>query len=140
MLLQYLAMREGEVVSRSEISKHLYGTDDEASSNVVDVYIGYLRNKIDKPFEKKLIHTRRGAGYQMSAADGRRMTSRIALAILLTTWIVLIIGETAAFYTARQSLLRLLDDSLITRATGALEMVVATQQKRRPTDDAGRSL
>jgi two-component system, OmpR family, copper resistance phosphate regulon response regulator CusR len=67
MLLQYLAMRQGEVVSRSEISRHLYGADDEASSNVVDVYIGYLRNKIDKPFEHKLIHTRRGAGYQMSA-------------------------------------------------------------------------
>jgi DNA-binding response OmpR family regulator len=67
-LLHYLAMREGEVVSRSEISKHLYGQDDEASSNVVDVYIGYLRNKIDKPYEKKLIHTRRGAGYQMSSA------------------------------------------------------------------------
>ena len=67
-LLHYLAMREGEVVSRSEISKHLYGQDDEASSNVVDVYIGYLRNKIDKPYDKKLIHTRRGAGYQMSVA------------------------------------------------------------------------
>ena len=68
MLLQYLAAREGQVVSRSEISKHLYGQDDEASSNVVDVYIGYLRNKIDKPYEKKLIHTRRGAGYQMSSS------------------------------------------------------------------------
>jgi DNA-binding response OmpR family regulator len=67
MLLHYLAAREGQVVSRSEISKHLYGQDDEASSNVVDVYIGYLRNKIDKPYDKKLIHTRRGAGYQMSA-------------------------------------------------------------------------
>jgi DNA-binding response OmpR family regulator len=70
MLLQYLAMRQGEVVSRSEISRHLYGADDEASSNVVDVYIGYLRNKIDKPFEHKLIHTRRGAGYQMTAVGG----------------------------------------------------------------------
>jgi DNA-binding response OmpR family regulator len=68
MLLQYLATREGQVVSRSDISKHLYGQDDEASSNVVDVYIGYLRNKIDKPYERKLIHTRRGAGYQMSAS------------------------------------------------------------------------
>ena len=67
-LLQYLATRQGEVVSRAEISRHLYGSDDDASSNVVDVYIGYLRSKIDKPFEKKLIHTRRGAGYQMSAA------------------------------------------------------------------------
>jgi len=56
MLLQYLATREGQVVSRSDISKHLYGQDDEASSNVVDVYIGYLRNKIDKPYDKKLIH------------------------------------------------------------------------------------
>jgi DNA-binding response OmpR family regulator len=72
MLLQYLAAREGQVVSRSEISKHLYGQDDEASSNVVDVYIGYLRNKIDKPFDKKLIHTRRGAGYQMSASEAER--------------------------------------------------------------------
>ena len=70
MLLHYLAQREGQVVSRSDISKHLYGQDDEASSNVVDVYIGYLRNKIDKPFDKKLIHTRRGAGYQMSASQG----------------------------------------------------------------------
>src|SRR2546421_2071816 len=68
MLLHYLAAREGQVVSRSEISRHLYGADDEASSNVVDVYIGYLRNKIDKPYETKLIHTRRGAGYQMSAS------------------------------------------------------------------------
>ncbi len=56
------------------------------------------------------------------------MTNRIALAILLTTWIVLIVGETAAFYTARQSLLRLLDDNLITRATGALEMEIASNR------------
>lgn len=69
MLLQYLAQRAGQVVSRSDISKHLYGEDDEASSNVVDVYIGYLRNKIDKPYETRLIHTRRGAGYQMSAEE-----------------------------------------------------------------------
>ncbi|HYO07937.1 MAG TPA: response regulator transcription factor [Tepidisphaeraceae bacterium] len=68
MLLQYLAARQGQVVSRSEISRHLYGQDDEASSNVVDVYIGYLRSKIDKPYDRKLIHTHRGAGYEISAA------------------------------------------------------------------------
>lgn len=50
------------------------------------------------------------------------MTTRITLAILLTTWVVLIIGETAAFYTARQSLLELFDDNLITRAAGTLEI------------------
>ena len=66
---QYLAAREGQVVSRSEISKHLYGQDDEASSNVVDVYIGYLRNKIDRDYPVKLIHTRRGLGYVLTASQ-----------------------------------------------------------------------
>jgi DNA-binding response OmpR family regulator len=66
-LLHYLAMRAGEVVSRTDIWEHLYDQDEELSSNVVDVYIGYLRNKIDKPFDVKLIHTRRGHGYMLAA-------------------------------------------------------------------------
>ena len=49
------------------------------------------------------------------------MTTRITLAILLTTWVILIVGETAAFLTARSSLLALLDDTLLTRATRILE-------------------
>jgi DNA-binding response OmpR family regulator len=67
MLLEYLANREGKIVTRAEICKHLYGQPDEVGSNVVDVYIGYLRNKIDKEFDLKLIHTRRGKGYMLSA-------------------------------------------------------------------------
>lgn len=66
-LLQYLAMRQGEVVSRTDIWEHLYDQEDENSSNVVDVYIGYLRNKIDKPFGTKSIQTRRGHGYVLAA-------------------------------------------------------------------------
>src|SRR5215218_10615675 len=62
-LLEYLAHREGQVVSRSDIWEHLYDQHDETTSNVVDVYIGYLRNKVDKEFPTKLIHTRRGQGY-----------------------------------------------------------------------------
>jgi DNA-binding response OmpR family regulator len=62
-LLEYLAHRQGQVVSRTDIWEHLYDQHDETISNVVDVYIGYLRNKIDKGFETKLIHTRRGQGY-----------------------------------------------------------------------------
>lgn len=65
-LLQYLAMRRGEVVSRTEVWEHLYDQDDQTSSNVVDVYIGYLRNKIDRPFDTNLIQTRRGLGYMLS--------------------------------------------------------------------------
>jgi DNA-binding response OmpR family regulator len=62
-LLEYLAHRQGQVVSRSDIWEHLYDQHDETTSNVVDVYIGYLRNKVDKEFPTKLIHTRRGQGY-----------------------------------------------------------------------------
>jgi two-component system copper resistance phosphate regulon response regulator CusR len=69
MLLEYLAAREGRVVTRADICKHLYGQSDDVGSNVVDVYIGYLRNKIDKGAELKLIHTRRGKGYVLSASD-----------------------------------------------------------------------
>ena len=62
-LLEYLAHRQGEVVSRTDIWEHLYDQHDETISNVVDVYIGYLRSKIDKAHDVKLIHTRRGQGY-----------------------------------------------------------------------------
>jgi DNA-binding response OmpR family regulator len=62
-LLEYLAHRQGQVVTRADIWEHLYDQHDETTSNVVDVYIGYLRGKIDKDFPTKLIHTRRGQGY-----------------------------------------------------------------------------
>jgi DNA-binding response OmpR family regulator len=68
-LLTYLAHRAGQVVSRADIWEHLYDSSDEVASNVVDVYIAYLRNKIDKGFDKKLIHTRHGQGYLLSAED-----------------------------------------------------------------------
>src|SRR4051794_738272 len=62
-LLQFLAFHRGRVVSRSMIWEHLYDEQDENTSNVVDVYIRYLRNKIDKGFEVPLIQTRWGEGY-----------------------------------------------------------------------------
>lgn len=62
-LLEFLAYRKGSVVSRTDIIEHIYNEDADMDSNVVDVYINYLRNKIDKEFSGKLIHTVRGAGY-----------------------------------------------------------------------------
>jgi DNA-binding response OmpR family regulator len=62
-LLEFLALRAGAVVSRPEIWEHLYSFESTAESNVVDVYIGYLRRKIEQPSLPKLIHTRRGQGY-----------------------------------------------------------------------------
>ncbi|MFQ5514927.1 MAG: heavy metal response regulator transcription factor [Myxococcota bacterium] len=62
-LLEYLARHSGEVVTRTMISEHVWDMNFDSFSNVIDVYIRYLRRKIDDPFEKKLIHTRRGMGY-----------------------------------------------------------------------------
>jgi DNA-binding response OmpR family regulator len=68
-LLHFLAYHRGKVVSRSMIWEHLYDEHDENTSNVVDVYIRYLRNKIDKGFEPPLIMTRWGEGYQLRGDD-----------------------------------------------------------------------
>jgi len=62
-LLEYLASRRGHVVTRAEIWDHVYDFSSEPSSNVVDVYVGYLRRKVDRGFATRLIHTRRGMGY-----------------------------------------------------------------------------
>jgi DNA-binding response OmpR family regulator len=69
-LLQFLAFHRGRVVSRTMIWEHLYNEDDESTSNVVDVYIRYLRNKIDKGFSPPLILTRRGEGYLLRGDAG----------------------------------------------------------------------
>jgi DNA-binding response OmpR family regulator len=62
-LLEYLAMRAGEVVSRTDIWEHVYEFNSTAESNVVDVYIGYLRKKLDRSEGPSLIRTIRGRGY-----------------------------------------------------------------------------
>jgi len=64
-LLEYLAMRAGEAVSRTDIWEHVYEFNSEADSNVVDVYIGYLRKKVERPDGPALIHTIRGVGYSL---------------------------------------------------------------------------
>lgn len=67
-LLEYLASRAGQTVSRAELWEHCYDFQAEAGSNVIDVYIGYLRRKIEKAGMPKLIHTRRGQGYVLEVA------------------------------------------------------------------------
>lgn len=62
-LLVYLLRNKGKVISRSEIEEKIWGTTFDRESNVVDVYINFLRKKIDKEFEPKLIHTLIGMGY-----------------------------------------------------------------------------
>jgi DNA-binding response OmpR family regulator len=67
-LLEYLALRAGEVVTRTDIWEHVYDFHSEATSNVVDVYIGHLRRKIDGPNEPSSIETLRGRGYLLRKA------------------------------------------------------------------------
>ena len=62
-LLEYLALNSGRVIGRTELTEHLYDTEFDLDSNVIDVYINYLRNKIDKGCDRQLIVTVRGAGY-----------------------------------------------------------------------------
>jgi heavy metal response regulator len=66
-LLEYLMRHPGRVLSRTQIAEHVWNFDFLSESNVVDVYIRYLRRKIDDGFERKLIKTVRGAGYLISA-------------------------------------------------------------------------
>jgi DNA-binding response OmpR family regulator len=68
-LLEFLAFHQGKVVTRPMIWEHLYDEEDENTSNVVDVYIRYLRNKIDKGFDQPLILTRWGEGYMLRSED-----------------------------------------------------------------------
>jgi two-component system, OmpR family, response regulator len=62
-VLEYLARRAGQVVSRSELLDHVWDRNYEGSTNIVDVYVGYLRRKLENPFGRPLIRTVRGAGY-----------------------------------------------------------------------------
>ena len=62
-LLEYLMRNAGTVVTRTMISEHVWDINFDSFTNVIDVYINYLRNKIDRGFKKELIHTIRGRGY-----------------------------------------------------------------------------
>lgn len=64
-ILEYMLRNRGVVLSRERIEQHVWNYDYEGGSNVVDVYIRYLRKKIDADFDKKLLHTVRGSGYTL---------------------------------------------------------------------------
>ena len=68
-LLEYMMRNAGRVLTRPMISEHVWDLDFDTFTNIIDVYISYLRNKIDKGSERNLIHTVRGAGYTLKAPD-----------------------------------------------------------------------
>jgi len=66
-LLEYLARRQGDVVGRADISEHVWEESYDPFSNLIEVYIQRLRRKIESPGNQRLLHTRRGEGYRLSA-------------------------------------------------------------------------
>jgi DNA-binding response OmpR family regulator len=69
-LLEFLARNENRVVGREQISEHVWDETFDPLSNVIDVYVKRLRAKLDHGHPRRLIHTRRGEGYMMSARSG----------------------------------------------------------------------
>jgi len=68
-LLEFFLRNPGRVLSRAVIAQHVWGVDFDTFTNVIDVYVNYLRRKIDAGFEPKLLHTVRGAGYVLKATE-----------------------------------------------------------------------
>ena len=68
-LLEFFLRQPGRVLSRALIAQHVWGVDFDTFTNVIDVYVNYLRKKIDADFEPKLLHTVRGVGYVMKAPE-----------------------------------------------------------------------
>src|SRR5262245_12574194 len=68
-LLEYFLRNVGRVLTRQMIAQHVWGLDFDAESNVIDVYVGYLRRKIAVDHERPLLHTVRGAGYVLQAEE-----------------------------------------------------------------------
>jgi DNA-binding response OmpR family regulator len=62
-LLEYMMRNSGQVLTKDNIISHVWDFDADVLPNTVEVYVGYLRNKIDKPFKRSLLHTNRGFGY-----------------------------------------------------------------------------
>jgi heavy metal response regulator len=64
-LLEYMVLNKNKVLSRTALTEHLYNQDFDLDSNVIDVFVNRIRNKIDRDYDIKLIHTVRGAGYML---------------------------------------------------------------------------
>jgi DNA-binding response OmpR family regulator len=69
-LLEFLMRRADQVVSKTEILEHVWDAADTTDPNAVEVYVGYLRRKIDAPFGRRAVETMRGAGYRLAGNGG----------------------------------------------------------------------
>jgi DNA-binding response OmpR family regulator len=75
-VLEFLMSRAGDVVTKADVLAHVWDFDFEGDPNIVEVYVRYLRRKVDEPFGRRSIQTIRGAGYRLGADDGEPITGR----------------------------------------------------------------
>jgi DNA-binding response OmpR family regulator len=69
-LLEFLLRRKGEVLPKREILDHVWDYDFEGDPNIVEVYVRHLREKLDRPFDRDMVRTVRGAGYRLESDGG----------------------------------------------------------------------
>jgi len=69
-VLEYLMRRKGQIVSKREVLDNVWDADFEGDSNIVEVYVRHLRNKLDRPFDRAAIETLRGSGYRLASNGG----------------------------------------------------------------------
>ena len=120
-LLEAFMRRPGEVLSRLELLEHAWDFGYENRSNVIDVYVRYLREKVDRPFGVESIETVRGAGYRLREDGGAtlsRVPVRIRLTLAFTAVMAVVLVAVGLFVYARvgSDLDAALDNSLRSRA------------------------
>ncbi len=71
-ILEYLLRNKGRLLTKGMIAEHVWDSSFDSFTNVIDVYINHLRNKIDRNFGRKLIHSVRGVGYRISANESEQ--------------------------------------------------------------------
>jgi two-component system OmpR family response regulator len=73
-LIEFLAAHPGQVLTRANLIEHVWDMNYTGSPNIVDVYVGQLRRKLEQPFGRPLIRTVRGAGFMLDAEESARAT------------------------------------------------------------------
>jgi two-component system, OmpR family, response regulator len=75
-LIEFLAAHQGEVLSRAHLIEHVWDMNYTGSTNIVDVYVGQLRRKLEQPFGRPLIRTVRGVGFMLDASESAQSSRR----------------------------------------------------------------
>ena len=116
-LLEYLLRNKNRVVSRADIAINVWDIDFDSNTNIIDVYINYIRNKVDKPFPEKLIQTQVGMGYVLERKlINMPIRLRITLLFTLAAFIILGIVSIAVYYFSASSRITTIKTRLMNRA------------------------